>query len=248
MLAGQWRSRKPWPVDGHVWRTLQDAAMFSGLQGYHTLLFLSSLYSPLPLSSPSRSDSSTDASSCEKPRFTSLLLLSFFFCLFPPLPCQPRHTKRQKSKEEKRARGKTFVAEACFYKFAPIKGVKLQTERAKRICACVSACERAPVCVWEGRNLGWSLIYASSSGNKHFWGWSSEERGIYVPLFSGGFRQGGREGSGMWCSTLTLPLFLSPSHKSEIWMAEPVRRQGEESERRREIERGEAEGEEREGE
>lgn len=47
MLAGQWRSRKPWPVDGHVCRTLQDAAMFSGLQGYHTLLFLS-LYPLFP--------------------------------------------------------------------------------------------------------------------------------------------------------------------------------------------------------
>lgn len=46
----------------------------------------------------------------------------------------------------------------------------------------------------------------------------------------------------MWCSTLTLPLILSPSHKSEIWMAGPVRRQGEESERRREIERGRQRG------
>lgn len=115
MLAGQWRSRKPWPVDGHVCRTLQDAAMFSGLQGYHTLLFLSSLYSPLPLSSPSRSDSSTDASSCEKPRFTSLPLLSFS----PSPPCQQSHTERQKSEEEKGERGKTFVAEAVLVQIRP---------------------------------------------------------------------------------------------------------------------------------
>jgi hypothetical protein len=97
----------------------------------------------------------------------------------------------KKMKKKKEREGRLLWQRACLYKFASIKRVKLQAKRAKRICACVSACVRAPVCAWEGRNLGWSLISASSSGNKHFWGWSSEEGGTFLSFLGDLDREGG---------------------------------------------------------